>query len=329
MKEEEIRKREILNKYLELSAKDIETFFSDRTKFTSTKCPACSSNNSFPAIEKETFVYHQCEHCDTIFVNPRPDIDSLNSYYTDSPSTSYWVNDFFLPVAEVRRKKIFKPRAEYIANYFENNVVHEIADIGAGFGLFLEELQKLEPQLKLTAIEPSNEMAEICRTKKLNVLPLALEDIDAKKYKFEVLTAFELFEHLQNPELFLDKVFELLKPGGHFIFTTLNGLGFDIQVLWDKAKCISPPHHLNFFNPWSIELLLKKKGFEITTIETPGKLDWDIVNGAYTHEDTNPGRLWKSVSKYGNTKTTEDLQNWISKNRFSSHMRVIVRKPLG
>lgn len=327
MKEEDIRNRVILNKYLELSAKDIEFFFNDRSKFTETTCPACDSEDGSSAIKKESFIYHQCNQCDTIFVNPRPDIESLNNYYTDSPSTSYWVNDFFLPVAEVRRIKMFKPRAEFIANYFKETNKLKIADIGSGFGLFLEELQKIKPNFLLTAIEPSTEMAELCKSKKLNVIPLALEDVDASKYIFDVLTAFELFEHLHSPGFFLEKVFHLLKPGGYFVFTTLNGLGFDIQVLWEKAKCVSPPHHLNFFNPWSVQLLLKKKGFEIVSVETPGEIDWDIVDSALIHENTNPGRFWKTVSKYADLKAHEELQKWISENLLSSHMRVIVRKP--
>ena len=61
--------------------------------------------------------------------------------------------------------------------------------------------------------------------------------------------------------------------------TTLNGLGFDIQQLWEQSKSISPPHHLNFYNTKSISLLLESSGFEIVEIATPGKLDWDIVEG--------------------------------------------------
>ena len=170
-------------------------------------------------------------------------------------------------------------------------------------------------------------MVEICKKKNLNVISTTLEDMNIKEHNFDVLTAFELFEHLHNPGFFLEKVFNLLKPGGYLVFTTLNGLGFDIQVLWEKAKSLSPPHHLNFFNPWSVELLLKQKGFEIVQIETPGKLDWDIVNGVYVDENTDPGRFWKTVSKHASAQATDDLQKWIIENRFSSHMRLIVRKP--
>lgn len=327
MKENEIRKREVFNKYIELSAKDIETFFKDRSKFVETACPACDSTNFKEVIQKEGFSYHQCINCNTIFVNPRPDIDSLNRYYTDSPSTSYWVNEFFMPMIEVRREKIFKPRAEFIAEYFDEKTGIDIADIGAGFGLFIDELKKLKPDYNIIAIEPSEEMVKICREKGHHVIPMSMEDVDTNKYAFDVLTSFELFEHLHNPGFFLEKAFNLLKPGGYLILTTLNGLGFDIQILWDKAKGVSPPHHLNFFNPWSMELLFKKKGFEIVQIATPGNLDWDIVENMYLNEHVNIGRFWETVSRYATVEAKEKLQKWISDNLLSSHMRIIARKP--
>ena len=92
-----------------------------------------------------------------------------------------------------------------------------------------------------------------------------------------MITCFELFEHLYDPKLFLKKVYKILNKNGIFYFTTLNGLGFDIQMLGKFSNSIYPPYHINFFNPRSIEVLLKKIGFKIILIDTPGKLDLNIV----------------------------------------------------
>lgn len=326
MKEDEIRKREVFNKYLELSAKDVKEFFSDHSEFEVIKCPACNSGDIKKSISKNSFFYDECEKCNTIFVNPRPPLKMLNKFYSDSPSTTFWVNEFFLPVAEIRREKIFKPRAEFISDFIgiKENLV--IGDVGAGFGLFLEEFGKLNSKCELTAIEPSVEMAEICKSKGLDVINTLLEQVDSSERKFDLLTAFELFEHLHNPEGFLRKIYDLLNEGGHFIFTTLNGLGFDIQLLWEKSKSISPPHHLNFFNPWSIKTLLERIGFRIVEISTPGKLDWDIIEGGLKNENIIPGRFFTTVSKYGSEEAKTELQKWIADNNFSSHMRVVVKK---
>jgi len=325
MKEEDIRKRDVLNRYLDLVQEDSIRLFQNRSAFSKIDCPACGNTEPVNQFEKIGFSYVQCGICDTLFVSPRPAYQDLMKIYVDSPSTRFWVNDFFLPMAEIRREKIFKPRAEFIAERFPWIRSGRTADIGAGFGLFLDVLKERWPESDIAAIEPSVDMAKICRDKGLKVLESTLEDVDSNE-RFDLLTAFELFEHLHDPLPFVEKVHSLLNPGGYLFLTTLNGLGFDIQLLWERAKSVFPPHHLNFFNPRSIETLLVRKGFEIVEIATPGQLDWDIIEGAYQHDGLDPGRFFKTVSRYGTTEAKRDLQGWIQTNHFSSHMRVIAKK---
>lgn len=325
MKEEDIRKRDVLNRYLELVRRDAEDLFRDRSRFQRIACPACGAKRHENQFTKNGFDYVLCTDCDTLFVNPRPAYADLMKIYADSPSTRFWVEDFFKPMAEARREKIFKPRAEYIVSQFPDLASGRIGDIGAGFGIFLEELKRIWPASNTMAVEPSVDMADIIRGKGLPVIESMLEDI-GPEHRFDLLTAFELVEHLHDPEVFMRRTCGLLNPGGRFFMTTLNGLGFDIQLLWASSKSVTPPHHLNFFNPVSIRRLLEGSGFEILEISTPGQLDWDIIEGGYRQEGTDPGRLFRTLSKYGTEEAKADLQGWIRRHNLSSHMRVIARK---
>lgn len=326
MKEEDIRKRETFNQYLELVEKDVKKIFADQKDFQKINCPACDSQKLDYQFNKLGFVYVLCQNCGTLFVNPRPSFRNLNEFYSKSESTSFWVREFFKPVAEIRREKIFLPRAEFMKKKFSENAPRVVRDVGAGFGIFLEELAKVWPAAKMIAIEPSLEMIKICRDKGLEVIPSSLEDVAGWDGKFDLLTLFELFEHLRDPGKFLEKINNLLRPGGYLFLTTLNSRGFDIQVLWEKSKSVSPPQHLNFFNPDSIGLLLKSKGFAVEEISTPGKLDWDIVEGMYKTEGVNPGRFWKLIADKADSQVKNKLQAWISENNFSSHMQILCRK---
>lgn len=328
MKEKEIRNRDKHDKYLEIVRQDADTIFRDRTRFISSGCPACDSENNSAQFEKNGFFYVLCERCDTLFTNPRPGLNDLIRFYCDSPSSRYWAKEFFPPFAEARRKKIFRPRAEYVAGKLPDLKSSRIADIGAGFGLFLEELKNAWPRADLVAIEPSADMAEICRGKNLKVIESMLEDINPMHGKFDLLTAFELLEHIHMPFPFAQKMFELLNPGGYIFLTTLNCLGFDIQLLWEKSKSVFPPHHINFFNPSSIAVLLRRLNFEIIEISTPGELDWDIVESSYVNDNLDPGRFFRAVLRYGTDESKTELQSWIRKHNFSSHMRIIARRPL-
>ena len=325
MKEDDIRKRDVLNRYLDLVVEDVSHFYKDRSRFQKIECPACGGRELVHQFEKIGFTYMQCSECETLFTNPRPAYQDLMKIYVDSPSTKFWVEEFFLPMAEARREKIFNPRAQLIAERFPDIQAGRLADIGAGFGLFLEEMKKLWPGSDIVAIEPSKSMAKICRGKGLSILECALEDVKPED-RFDLMTAFELFEHLHDPCSFVEKVYNLLNPGGYLFLTTLNGLGFDIQILWEQSKSVFPPHHLNFFNPYSLEILMKRNGFEVVEIVTPGQLDWDIIEGAYRQEELDPGRFFKTVSRHGADTAKIELQRWIQENNFSSHMRVIAKK---
>lgn len=326
MKEKEIRNPEIHKKYLELVRSDSQKLFRDKSLFTHFSCPACGKDEFTMIFVKENFNYVQCSFCETIYNDPRPPYSDIQKLYKNSESTKYWVEKFFTPFKEARREKIFKPRAEYIANKFPYLHSGFVGDVGAGFGIFLDELRKIWTKANLVAIEPSDDMASICSAINLKVVQCMVEEINSNDFSFDLLTSFELVEHLYDPLDFFKKINLLLKRGGYFYFTTLNGLGFDIQILWEKSRSISPPHHLNFFNPISIKILLERASFELIEVSTPGKLDWDIVESYTESERINIGRFFQTLVKHGSDESKVKFQKWISENNFSSHLRVVAKK---
>jgi SAM-dependent methyltransferase len=169
-------------------------------------------------------------------------------------------------------------------------------------------------------------MAMICRSKGLDVIESTIEDLEGYDDQFGLLTAFELLEHLYDPRALVEKAYHLLKPQGYFLATTLNGEGFDIQVLWGKSKSVSPPHHLNFLNPRSLARLCEGVGFIVEEISTPGQLDWDIVEGAITREGVDTGRFWSLLARDGSEVCKREFQSWLSQHNLSSHMRILARR---
>ncbi len=326
MKEKEIRDVAVLKKYLKLVEKDVKLIFK-KSDFLKIACPACGGKRFENEFQKIGFQYVTCKCCQSLFVNPRPAPEALKKFYADSQSSKFWINTFFAPFAQARRKKIFKPRAEYISNLLNRNTKLNILEAGAGFGFFLTELRRLLPGNQYFAVEPSVEMAKICREKGIDVKIEFFEDSHFNQ-KFDLVASFELMEHLFAPEVFLRKARDILKTKGRVFLTTLNNKGFDIQLIWEKSKSIFPPHHLNFFNPLSIRILLERTGFEVDAISTPGKLDWNIVEEAIKNGKVSFGRFWDTLAKEGTDASKNELQGWIAKNNFSSHMMVLAKKAL-
>ena len=296
--EEEIRPEKIFAEYLELTNKDVITYFSDSPK-KEIPCPACGGNGKVWA-EKSGFIYKQCDDCITIYVSPRPAREAFDAYYTDSPSTKFWATTFYKVTEAARREKLWKPKAQMIKDTIEQNQlgtkIQTVVDIGGGYGVFDEELKKIM-DINAVIIEPSMHLAQICRDKGLTVIEKFMEDLlpgelpDGRK----CFVSFELFEHLYDPELFLNNVYEGMQKDDLFIFTTLSGMGIDIQILGSYAKAISPPHHLNFLNPKSVSKLLEKVGFEVVAAKTPGKLDMDILKN---NSEFIENGFWKNYFNY-------------------------------
>lgn len=327
MKEGDIRRSEAHTTYLRLVIQDVERLLTDDSSFEAVGCPACAGRDYVLAMRKDRFQYVQCTECRTIFVTPRPPRKMLDEFYAASESSRYWVHHFFMPVAEARREQIFRPRAEFIARVLAEAPHDVVADVGAGFGLFLEELKAAWPSTRLVAIEPSPDMAAFCRARALETRQTTVEELTGWDGQFDIVTAFELLEHLYDPSSLVVQAFRLLRPGGHLVLTTLNGEGFDIQVLWERSRSVFPPHHLNFLNPSSLVRLCEHAGFDVISSTTPGRLDWDIVEQAIARGEGSADRFWSVVAGRASEAAKQELQEWISRHGLSSHMQVVARKP--
>jgi len=326
MKESDIRDSNILKKYQKLVDEDVRKFFYNKKDFKDINYKSWGCKKVKKIFEKKRFKYYQCSHTKTIFANPRPKPELLEKFYSKTKSSTYWLNKFFLPKLEARRNKIAKPRADFFSKNFAQYKKKRILDIGAGLGIFLLELKKKWPNANLFALEPSKLMADKCRSYKIKVFETTVEKMNASKKKFDAITCFELFEHLYDPKYFLKKIYKLLNKNGIFYFTTLNGMGFDIQMLGKNSNSVYPPYHINFFNPNSIELLLKKVGFNVLSIDTPGKLDLSIVENNSFLLAGQKKVFFNNFIKNSSKKYKEQFQKYLQLNKLSSHMRIVVRK---
>lgn len=324
--ENEIRPKEIFDEYLRLATIDTETYFRhSRRELIS--CPSCKSPGN-QLFNKAGFDYQECPECKTIFVNPRPVKEAFDAYYTDSPSTKYWASTFYKVTETARREKLWKPKAKFIKDklqvYGAKDLFKYIVDIGGGYGVFDEEIMLLM-NVKPIVIEPSIHLAKICRDKEFIVIEKFMEDVTFNELPEgrKCFVSFELFEHLFDPTQFLQTVYNVMNSNDIFLFTTLSSMGIDIQVLGQNSKSISPPHHLNFFNPKSISRLLESIGFHVLEVSTPGKLDIDILKNNKNHV-YEPS--WKNILEYSNEEELAHLQDVIASCGLSSHMMIICVK---
>jgi SAM-dependent methyltransferase len=328
MKEEEIRPEALLTHYIALSAQDAEQYFKKGERLN-ISCVACEKNNYSHCFIKNNFTYVECDNCRTLYLNPRPPLAMFEKFYRESKSSQYWADVFYPAVADIRREKIIRPRVRRLQELFNGKKIEikNLIDVGAGYGIFLDEWRSLRPGIEILAVEPSTSLANECRKKGFSVAENIVENLDEYSNSADLVTCFEVLEHVYSPLRFIKALAQLTVPGGYVFISSLCIDGFDLQVLGEKSSQISPPHHINFLSKVGFVELFKLAGLVDLEIITPGELDVDIVR--------NAARLDPSIiagQPFLNKLLSDDVvaaafQNFLVNHGLSSHVWVIGRKP--
>lgn len=328
MTEEEMRPGKYINEKQDVHKKCTEELLKREQSFVSVSCPACDTGVCTIIFEKGGFKFVKCSKCETIYVNPRPTFQMLMEYQVSAREASrIWVEKIYPLSEDVRREHIFKPRAIKVVELAEKYSckTNKIVDVGAGFGTFGEEIVKLKVFVEVIAVESGSLCAANCRRKGLTVIEKPIEDVELKNV--DMLTNFELIEHLFNPKEFILSCKIKLSKNGLLIFSTPNSKGFEMSTLGMLSGSYQAPLHLNYFHPDSVSLLLESCGFEIVEILTPGILDAELVRKKILNNefnvDNNPFLKNILIEKWDTLGGR--FQKFIADNNLSSHMWAVAR----
>ncbi len=137
-----------------------------------------------------------------------------------------------------------------------------VADIGCGAGAFLDLLKGVADTI--IAIEPSETYRKIMDDKNFVTYPY----VDKAKKKWggylDIITSFDVIEHVEEPIAFLRDIFELLKDGGEGIIGTPTDAPVMRNLLGDiyERELLFSTQHLWIFSEKSLEVMAKSVGFK-------------------------------------------------------------------
>ncbi|MCU0701921.1 MAG: class I SAM-dependent methyltransferase [Myxococcaceae bacterium] len=252
----------------------------------------------------------------------------LEYYYKNSENYAYW-NDVIFPASEdARREKLFKPRADRLIDICRRhgNEAGTLLEIGAGFGTFGQEVTRLGFFKRFIAVEPTPHLAATCRKRGLEVLEAPIEKVALPEASIDVIASFEVIEHLFDPSAILQKAAALLRPRGLMVVSVPSCTGFDVQLLREKSSSVDV-EHLNYFSPESLGHLFGRSGFDTVEVQTPGKLDAELVrNKILAGEFEAPDAFLKTVLIERWHELGGPFQDFLAANQLSSHLWLVARK---
>ncbi len=235
-------------------------------------CECCGNNQFRPVLYREdgTLIVH-CEHCHLEFVNPLPDPSAMqNSYLSEmvgeDPSHGYFSQ--YILEREKREKsfsKLYHSRLKFIESF--TPIKGNLLDIGCGAGYFVkcaldrgwkghglellpEYVQHAQDNLGLHQVQQGSLD---------NALPF-------QPQTFDVVTLWDLIEHVRHPLACLEKINQATKLGGLLVIWTPNVKNsIFVKERWLSYKL---KQHIYFFSRNSLEQILKQAGFKIDYITT-------------------------------------------------------------
>jgi 2-polyprenyl-3-methyl-5-hydroxy-6-metoxy-1,4-benzoquinol methylase len=144
-----------------------------------------------------------------------------------------------------------------------------LLDVGANFGLFVTAAAG---ELDATGIEPS---AAIVARARAAGAPLEVGSIDEADPRFEgrfdVVTLFDVIEHLSDPDAALRRCHGYLKPGGHLFITTPDLGSVMARVLGRHWYYVDFDEHVALFTRDHLRTVLGRTGFTVLAERTIGR----------------------------------------------------------
>jgi 2-polyprenyl-3-methyl-5-hydroxy-6-metoxy-1,4-benzoquinol methylase/Zn ribbon nucleic-acid-binding protein len=327
--EEEIRPEALKAEQERTLLADAEWLVARRDRFRHSSCPMCDADEPTPAWHKHGLDFARCGRCGSYYLSPRPDPDLLGEFFARSEHYRYW-NEVIFPVSDdARREKIFAPRAVRVAELARRHgaPMGTLVDVGAGFGTFAEEAQRQGAFERVIAIEPVPELAATCRRKGVETIEATVEAAGIESIRPDVVTSFEMLLHLSSPRAFLEEVGAVLPPGGLFVISTPNSAGFDFTALGELSSGVNF-YNLNYPNARALSELLEQSGFDVLEVETPGRLDAELVR-----KQALAGAVDLSGRPFLQQVLIDDwervggaFQQFLADNLLSSHMWTVARR---
>ena len=145
-----------------------------------------------------------------------------------------------------------------------------LLEIGCAYGFFLQEASRF---YDAAGIEITDAAVAFCRARGLSVTSGVADDSTfAQLGMLDVIVLLDVIEHLPDPQTTLTLCRQHLNPGGVIVITTGDFASLYARMAGSRWRLMTPPQHLWFFTPESIQRLSHSLGLAVEACDHPWKL---------------------------------------------------------
>lgn len=228
-------------------------------------CPVCGGSGGREWLRgpdrlhgrQEQYTLLRCPACCLVWLDKPPKPAEMHMHYTDA-------YDRLISAAGENSPGRWRARNAALAPHRRSGV---LLDLGCSSGAFLQTLKG--KGWDLFGIEMSAESAKQAKARSgANVFVGDILDAQFPRESFDVITCFDVFEHLYEPRKIMMKIAEWLKPGGIFYVLVPNIDSAEARIFGSYWQGLELPRHLFHYSPESFRFLAESVGLHVVSVET-------------------------------------------------------------
>lgn len=233
-------------------------------------CAVCGRRDARRIYQQAHFPVVSCRGCGLVYADEHFTAADLGKFY----SGDYYQRAYICHPKEIDRK-IAGDYADAFARTASASRGGRLLDFGSARGTFLAELARRGYGARWETLGVDINADEVAMGAAQG-LPVRCVDVIARPLpdaSFDVVTAFSVLEHMQDPAATLRALARMLKPGGEMLLTLPAG---DCLILWSavaasrlfgrlaRRYCDNVFHeeHLYYFTPKTLAAAFRAAGLE-------------------------------------------------------------------
>jgi len=240
------------------------------------RCNLCGADNTTPVTEIDGFHIVRCRHCDLVYVNPRYREEHLQEIYTEAyydhdgikNGLEFFGYDDYL-ADEENIRITFAKRLRTIERYANKG---KLLDVGCATGFFLDLARS--GGWEVVGSEVSRFGVQYARERLgLDVRLGTLKELQFDAQTFDVVTMWDVIEHVVDPMGELQEVWRILRNGSLLSLITPDVGSLVARLLgsrWEEFRRVR--EHIYFFSRRTMTEMLRRTGFEVLRIESADKV---------------------------------------------------------
>ena len=227
-------------------------------------CPLCSHSGTREWLNapdrlhgrREQYQLVRCPSCSLVWLCRPPKPSEMHLHYTDA-------YDKLISVAGNDPAR-WGFRLDAIARFKQSGA---LLDLGCSAGSFLESMHG--DSWRLFGIEMSAKAARTAEARSgAQVFVGDILDAQFPRESFDVVTCFDVLEHVYEPRRVMQRIAEWLKPGGIFYVLVPNIDSAEARVFRSYWHGLELPRHLFHFSPDSLRFLAESVRLREVSLET-------------------------------------------------------------